>query len=100
MRVVMPQPNTLAADEVTAPAGTLPWTSRREARLRAEHAVCYPGVRAGVWEPAAVLVDRIVAARLLSGGQVEIRGRVLADEHFEFRGGMRSPAPRPRREDR
>ena len=96
----MPQPMMLAPDAVVQPAGTLPWTTRREARLRPEHAIVYPGVRAGVWEPAAVLVDRIVAARLLRGGQVEIRGRVLSGEHFEFRGGTEAVAPRPRREDR
>lgn len=91
---------TLAPDAVAAPAGTLPWTLRREARLRPEHAALYPGVRVGVWEPAAVLVDRIVAARLLRGGHLGIRGRVLSDEHFEFRGGAESVASRPRREDR
>ena len=96
----MPQPMTLAPEAVAMPAGTLPWTTRREARLRPEHAALYPGVRAGVWEPAAVLVDRIVAARLLRGGQVEICARMLSDEHFEFRGGTEASAPRPRREDR
>ncbi|HYC32219.1 MAG TPA: hypothetical protein VEB59_08015 [Gemmatimonadales bacterium] len=94
----MSQPS-LAPDGLAMPAGTLPWTSRREARLRSEHAASYPGVRAGVWEPAAVLVDRIVAARLLRGGPLEIRERVLSDEHFEFRGGT-GPSVRPRREDR
>lgn len=96
----MPQSLSLAPEAVAMPAGTLPWTTRREARLRPEHAGLYPGARPGVWEPAAVLVDRIVAARLLRGGQVEIRARVLSDEHFEFRGGTESVAPRPRREDR
>jgi hypothetical protein len=95
----MSQPTTLASDAVAMPAGTMPWTRRREARLRPEHAALYPGVRGGVWEPAAVLVDRIVAARLLRGGPLEIRGRVLSDEHFEFRGGT-EPSVRPRREDR
>jgi hypothetical protein len=85
---------------VALPAGTLPWTSRREARLRPEHAALYPGVGAGVWESAAVLVDRIVAARLLRGGHLDIQERVLSDQHFEFRGGTGSTAPRPRREDR
>ena len=94
----MPQPMTVAPEAL--PAGTLPWTTRREARLRPEHAALYPGVGAGVWEPAAVLVDRIVAARLLRGGQLEIRARVLSDEHFEFRGGTEAVASRPRREDR
>ena len=95
----MSQPTTLAPDAVAVPAGTLPWTSRREARLRAQHAALYPGVPAEAWESAAVLVDRIVAARLLRGGPLEIRGRVLSDEHFEFRGGA-WPNVRPRREDR
>ena len=91
---------TLAPDAVAMPAGTLSWTTRREARLRPDHAGLYPGLRAGSWEPAAVLVDRIVAARLLRGGQPDIRGRVLLDEHFEFRGGTEAAAVRPRREDR
>jgi hypothetical protein len=98
--VIMSQPSRLSPDAFAAPDGTLPWTTRREARLRPEHAPEYPGVRSGVWESAAVMVDRIVAARLLRGGQMEIQGRVLSDEHFEFRGGRRSPSSRPRREDR
>ena len=97
----MPQPTmTLAPEAVTMAAGTLPWTTRREARLRSEHAELYPGIRVGVWEPAAVLVDRIVAAQLLRGGQLGIQGRVLSDTHFEFRGGTEAVASRPRREDR
>ncbi len=96
----MPQLIALAPEAVAMPAGTLPWTTRREARLRLEHAALYPGARAGSWEPAAVLVDRIVAARLLRGGQPEFRERVLSDEHFEFRGGTEAAGSRPRREDR
>ena len=96
----MSQSLMLAPDAVAVPAGTLPWITRREARLRPEHAGLYPGIGAGAWEPAAVLVDRIVAARLLRGGHLEIRGRMLSDEHFEFRGGSEAVASRPRREDR
>ena len=95
----MSQPTTLTTGGRAAPTGTVPWASRREARLRSEHAALYPGVHAGIWEPAAVLVDRIVAARLLRGGPLEIRARVLSDAHFEFRGGS-GPGVRPRREDR
>ena len=95
----MPQPSTPAPGAIAVPARALPRTSRREARLRPEHAGRYPGVRSGVWEPAAMLVDRIVAARLLRGGPLEILGRILSDEHFEFRGGT-APSIRPRREDR
>ena len=96
----MPQQMTQASDAVAPRAGTLAWATRREACLRTEHAALYPGILAGVWEPAAVLVDRVVAARLLRGGRPDIRGRVLSDEHFEFRGGAGAAAARPRREDR
>jgi hypothetical protein len=93
----MTQQTAVARDALLAPAAT--WASRREARLRPEHAQQYPTVPAGIWEVAAVLVDRIVAARLLGGSNLALHGRVLADEHFEFRGG--APAgSRPRREDR
>jgi hypothetical protein len=51
-----------------------------------------------VWEVAAVVVDRIVAARLLRGG-LAMRDRVLSNSHFDFRGGT-DAGSRPRREDR
>ncbi len=80
-------------------AGPARWVGRREARLRPEHAHLYPGVGAGVWESAAVVVDRIMAARLLYGERVSIQERVLPESHFEFRGGSEA-GNRPRREDR
>ena len=86
------------ASGTLAPEATR-WGGRREARLRAEHAHLYPGVRAGVWENAAVVVDRVVAARLLYGERVPIQERVLPQSHFEFRGGS-DTGDRPRREDR
>jgi hypothetical protein len=72
--------------------------SGREARLRPEYAKRYPGVQPGVWESAAVLVDRVLAGGLLSGAPMGWRERVLPPEHFEFRGGREGE--RPRREDR
>jgi hypothetical protein len=72
---------------------------RREARLRPEHATRYPGIQAGVWESAAVLCDRVLAGGLLRGSPMGWRDRVLAAEHFEFRGGEQQ-GERPRREDR
>jgi hypothetical protein len=60
--------------------------NRREARLRPEYANLYPGVRAGEWESAAVLADRVLAGHLLRGTTVVLRDRVLVDAHFEFRG--------------
>lgn len=79
--------------------------TRREARLRAEHAHRYPGIRTGEWEPAATLADRVVAGSLLWGRVwTALQRRPLSDEHFEFRGGdPRAPSgkpSRPRREDR
>jgi hypothetical protein len=71
----------------------------REARLRLEYATRYPGIQPGVWEPAAVLCDRVMAGGLLRGSPVGWRDRVLPPDHFEFCGGGRE-AKRPRREDR
>jgi hypothetical protein len=47
----------------------------------------YPEIPIGVWQPAVVLADRVLAGRLLRGAESAMRGRVLEEEHFEFRGG-------------
>jgi hypothetical protein len=87
--------------------GTLIASSRqvpREARLRPEHAHRYPGVRPERWEAAAIVADRVLAGWLLRGNDIAIRGRVLLEAHFEFRGGSERggerEGARPRREDR
>jgi hypothetical protein len=72
---------------------------RREARLRPEYAGRYPGIQVGVWEPAAVLCDRVLAGGLLRGSPRGWSERVLPPEHFEFRGEA-PQGKRPRREDR
>ena len=84
-----------------SPALTLETRSRREACLRPEHATRYPGLAAGQWESAATLADRVLAGALLRQ-DTTLRGRVLLDEHFEFRGGAlrQVERARPRREDR
>lgn len=89
----------LLVQQVPASPGRPASAARREARVRPEHAHRYPGIDPGRWESAAILADRIVAARLLGGGPVAFHGRAVSDEHFEFRGGSRAP-DRPRREDR
>jgi hypothetical protein len=95
----MPQPlPTPAAPRSTPAAGGVSF-GRRAARLRPEYAGRYPGVQAGVWEPAAVLSDRVMAAGLLRGSLHGWHDRALPPEHFEFRGGE-TPVKRPRREDR
>ena len=59
----------------------------REARVRPELASLYPWLRPGEWASAATVADRVLAARLLRGSATAVRGRVLPDTHFEFRGG-------------
>jgi hypothetical protein len=76
---------------------TQPWESRersapigrkvREARLRPEYGELYPGLRPGEWETAVVLADRLLADCLIRGSGTALRGRVLLDAHFDFRGG-------------
>jgi len=95
----MPQPTTLAEPRLSSAVGSVSSIGRREARLRPEHAGRYPGIQAGVWEPAAVLCDRVLAGGLLRGSPMGWRDRVLPPEHFEFRGGG-PEGKRPRREDR
>ena len=96
----MPQPLPIPAPSRSTPAaGSASASDRREARLRPEHASRYPGIQAGVWESAAVLCDRVLAGGLLRGSPVRWRNRVLAPEHFEFR-GEGPQGERPRREDR
>jgi hypothetical protein len=90
---------TPAAPRSTPAAGTVSRLGRREARLRPEHAARYPGIQAGVWESAAVLCDRVLAAGLLRGAPPGWHDRVLPPEHFEFR-GEGPQGERPLREDR
>ena len=75
------------AGGTTAALEPAPSARRREARLRPEFAPWYPGLRAGTWEAAAVLADRVLAQSLLGQRGAGIRGRVLLDSHFEFRYG-------------
>jgi len=59
----------------------------RETRVRAGFGHLYPELRPG-WD-AAQNAARRLADRLLArqGYAALLKGRVLADEHFEFRGG-------------
>jgi hypothetical protein len=67
---------------------------RREARLRPEYAHLYPMLEAGKWELAALAAEKVAATRLLQLVDTFVfHERVLADIHFEFRGGS------PRRAD-
>ena len=72
----------------------------REARLMSKYARFYTGLPAGVWLPAGEVAEHIVAVVRGEGGRPGLQGRVLADDHFEFRGGEPSPATRARSERR
>jgi hypothetical protein len=60
----------------------------RETRVRSGFGQLYPELRPGWWE-AAQAAARRVADRLVTqqGYAAVLKGRVLPDEHFEFRGG-------------
>jgi hypothetical protein len=94
----------LTSTDVQETRLTLSGRAPREARLRPEHGHRYPDIRPEQWEPAATVADRVLAGWLLRGNLIALRGRVLLDAHFEFRGGSERgeerEGARPRREDR
>ena len=68
--------------------------SKQEARLRPEFAHLYPYLRAGEWESAAVLADRVVASILgRPDGRFITGERALDAAYFEFRGGDNREVP-------
>jgi hypothetical protein len=69
----------------------------REARLKREHADLYPGIEPDVWEVAANVAERLFTRLVWAAGpEYILPHRVLDDDHFEFRGGLRMPRPRTR----
>lgn len=59
----------------------------RQAMLKPAYAHLYPGIPANEWQPAAVLMDQVLALRLRALDRVPVtRERALDDTHFEFRG--------------
>ena len=68
------------------------YSRTREARLRPEFAARYPYLKPGVWEPAAVLSDRVMASLLRRPDcRFFSKERALDPEHFEFRGSDSMP---------
>lgn len=58
----------------------------REARLRPEFADLYPAVEPGVWIPATTVGQKLLLWHLAKA--ITPQGeRLMAEEHFEFRGG-------------
>jgi hypothetical protein len=71
----------------------------REARLRQEFGDLYPGLTPGTWLPAREVAEHIVDVVRRERGRLGLHGRLMADEHFEFRGGDTDPSrPRSRNE--
>jgi hypothetical protein len=75
------------------PASTLPEEGAvpntiREARLKPEYASLYPGLQPGVWMSASAMGQQLLLWHL--SAQAMPQGeRLMADEHFEFRGGQK-----------
>ncbi len=60
----------------------------REARLKPEFAYLYPGLQPGVWMSASAIGQQLLLWHLTA--PVTPQGeRLMAEEHFEFRGGQR-----------
>jgi hypothetical protein len=74
--------------------------NEREARLKAEFAHLYPGLKPRTWYNAAWLSARQFA-RVPCDGRAASIDAMLNEAHFEFRGGARrrrgSGADKPRR---
>ena len=79
------------------------WPVRRHARLRREFAELYPAVPPGIWIEASELGASLLHWIASGGASPPLGGRLLPEEHFEFRGGELPRgsigAPRTRRED-
>jgi hypothetical protein len=59
----------------------------REARLRPEYSGLYPGLEPGVWLPATTVGQKLLLYHLATA-LIPQGDRLMADEHFEFRGGQ------------
>ena len=77
----------------------------RQALLRSGFGHLYPGIPAGEWHPASVMVNLVLSSRP-RGTHVSTadRDRVLDEQHFQFRGlpsaGSQDDRRRSRLEDR
>lgn len=58
----------------------------RQVRLKPQYAAVYPGILAGEWVPAPVMVQRLLVLAEEAG--ILPHERVCDPGHFEFRGGV------------
>ncbi|HEX2635880.1 MAG TPA: hypothetical protein VHL81_02070 [Gemmatimonadales bacterium] len=60
----------------------------REARLKPEYAALYPGVQPGVWMAASAIGQQLLLWHLTAPATPQGE-RLMAEGHFEFRGGRK-----------
>ena len=63
-------------------------TTMREARLKPEYASLYPGVQPGVWMSASAIGQQLLLWHLTAPATPQGE-RLMAEEHFDFRGGQK-----------
>lgn len=68
-------------------AGTELPVRTREAQLKAAYADWYPGLDAEVWFPAAWVATQVLEQLRRGEPRWALSARVLANDHFAFRGG-------------
>jgi hypothetical protein len=61
----------------------------RQVRLQPQFAHLYPGILAGVWMPAWVVVEQV--SKTLAAGEDGTDERICDPRHFQFRGGKGRP---------
>lgn len=67
----------------------------REARLKPQFAGLYPSLAPNVWRPASQIAGDLLRYVVQhAGAEFRLPVRVLSEEHFDFRGGAASEAPR------
>ena len=68
----------------------------RQARIKPEYQEWYPKIQPGVWHNAAWLAEMVLQQQRRGSPTWALEGRVLRDEHVEFRGygpARRTPPP-------
>jgi CheY-like chemotaxis protein len=76
------------------------YMSPREASLKVEYRDWYPSIDPGTWYPAALMVTRVRRQQREGEPRWSLSFRVLAETHFDFRGGdSHSTEHRTRRTD-
>jgi hypothetical protein len=71
----------------------VPLALTREAQIKPGYTHLYPELRPG-WEPAETIAQRVADRVLATHGYAALlKGRVLSDTHFEFRGGSATLRP-------